>query len=36
MEVKKIQQDVKELMKIVNSKHGFSFPNIMSVLKAYE
>lgn len=36
MGIKKLQEDVCELMKVVNSKHGFPYPNIMSILKLYE
>lgn len=36
MEIKQIQTKVKQLMKVVNGKHKFPYPNIMSVLKAYE
>ncbi len=36
MEIKKTQEDVRELMKVVNAKHGFAYPNIMSIMKAYE
>jgi len=36
MEIKNLQEDVEKLMKIVNDKHGFPYPNIMSIMKAYE
>ncbi|MBU4501726.1 MAG: hypothetical protein KKA79_03985 [Nanoarchaeota archaeon] len=36
MEIKQTQNEVKQLMKVVNGKHRFPYPNIMSVLKAYE
>lgn len=36
MEINQIQNEVKQLMKVVNGKHKFPYPNIMSVLKAYE